>query len=82
LEAVEILKIKKSSSTVALGQVLNYSPDEIIQLDKATVRWLGQIGVLAQLGISNAAVISDIEKVMRNGVLLCLLVETLFQQKL
>jgi hypothetical protein len=63
--------------------LLSYTPDELRQLDKATVKWLGQIGVLAQVSMPDAQVITDIEKLIRNGVLLCSLVETLFtKQKL
>ena len=71
LEGVEIVQIKKSSSTLSIGPALNYSPDEIRQLDKATVKWLKQIGVLSQVGIPDAIVINEIEKIVRNGVLLC-----------
>ena len=71
LEGVEIVQIKKSSSSFSIGPALNYSPDEIRQLDKATVKWLKQIGVLSQVGIPDAIVINEIEKVVRNGVLLC-----------
>lgn len=66
-------------SSLSFEPVLNYSSDEIRQLDKATVKWLKQVGVLTQLGIPDAIVLTDIEKAIRNGVLLCLLIETLFK---
>ena len=52
------------------------------QLDEASVKWLGSIGLLKQLGIVEAKSICDLESHLRTGVLLCLLVETLFKVKL
>lgn len=62
--------------------MLNYTAEETKLLDQATVLWLAETGVLNSLGVAEARGIQDIENLLRNGVLLCTLVERLFKHKL
>jgi hypothetical protein len=83
-QPVEIRTKPRSNSSLAMPQIklLNYTPEEVKQLDESTVRWLDQLGILSQLGISNAKSIAELETILRNGVLLCSLVEKVFAMKL
>lgn len=83
-QPVEIKTMPRSNSSLAMPQIklLNYTPEEVKQLDESTVRWLDQLGILSQLGISNAKSIAELETILRNGVLLCSLVEKVFAVKL
>jgi hypothetical protein len=73
---------KSASGTLQTANLLNYTPEEMQQLDRSTTKWLNQLGLLKALGVHEATTIADIEAQLRNGTLLCVLVEKLFVAKL